>query len=312
MLELEESPVVLSELIESASSMFRPRVSEKGLDLHVRLAPNLPTVINTDGHRLRQILVNLINNAVKFTEDGSVSIEASVLETPSENNQREWQLRFDIRDTGIGIKPEHRNRLFKPFSQADSSTTRLFGGTGLGLAICKRLATALGGEIDFTSEPGHGSAFFFTIRAGERTSDAREPDVFSHSALSRLPRLRVLVVEDNPTNRALMRQILRRFGYEADFADNGREAVFTATDTEYDLIVMDIQMPEMDGIEAAREIRSGRNGRSQPRIIALTATTGSDQHQRCFDVGMDAVLTKPVKLEALFSELARTTPVHAM
>jgi signal transduction histidine kinase/ActR/RegA family two-component response regulator len=312
MLELEESPVVLSELIESVSSMFRPRVSEKGLELHVRLAPKLPHVITTDGHRLRQILVNLVNNAVKFTEDGSISIEASVLETPTENNRREWQLRFDIRDTGVGIKPEHRDRLFKPFSQADSSTTRLFGGTGLGLAICKRLAHALGGEINFTSEVGKGSAFFFSIRAGERSSDAREPDVFSHSALSRLPRLRVLVVEDNPTNRALMRQILRRFGYEADFADNGREAVFTATDTEYDLIVMDLQMPEMDGYDAAREIRAGRNGRSQPRIIALTATTGSEQHQRCFDVGMDAVLTKPVKLEALFSELARTTPVHAV
>ena len=105
---------------------------------------------------------------------------------------------------------------------------------------------------------------------------------------------------------------MRRFGYEADFADNGREAVFTATDTEYDLIVMDLQMPEMDGYDAAREIRAGRNGRSQPRIIALTATTASEQHQRCFDVGMDAVLTKPVKLEALFSELARTTPIHAL
>ncbi len=312
MLELEESPVVLSELIESVTSMFRPRISEKGLDLHVRLASSLPSIIITDAHRLRQILVNLVNNAVKFTEDGSVSLEASVLETPTENTQREWQLRFDVRDTGIGIKHEHRNRLFKPFSQADSSTTRLFGGTGLGLAICKRLANALGGEIDFSSEPGRGSAFFFTIRAGERTGEVHEANLFSQSALSRLPRLRVLVVEDNPTNRALMRQILRRFGYEADFADNGREAVFNATDTEYDLIVMDLQMPEMDGYDAAREIRASRNGRTQPRIIALTATTNTEQHQRCFDVGMDAVLTKPVKLESLFSELARTTPIHAV
>jgi CheY-like chemotaxis protein/anti-sigma regulatory factor (Ser/Thr protein kinase) len=303
---------VLEELLESVTSMFRPRLSEKGLDLLAKCSPSLPEAVTTDATRLRQILVNLINNAVKFTEDGAITIEVSVLETPTGQGKGTWFLRFEVRDTGIGIKPEHRERIFKPFSQADSSTTRVYGGTGLGLAICKRLANALGGDIDFSSEPGHGSAFFFTVRARETRLAVTSNSVFSRSSLSRLPALRVLVVEDHATNRFLMRQIFRRFGYEADFAENGREAVITAAASDYDLIVMDLQMPEMDGIEATREIRAMRHGRSQPRIVALTASTLQEQHERCFEVGMDAVLTKPLRLEALFSELARTTPLHAI
>ncbi len=312
MLELDEAPVVVEELLESVTSMFRPRLSEKGLELVTRVAKNFPDAITTDGTRLRQILVNLVNNAVKFTDEGTISVDATVLENSPAPDGRRWLLRFEVRDTGIGVKPEQRDRLFKPFSQADSSTTRVYGGTGLGLAICKRLANALGGDVDFTSEYGRGSSFFFSIRASDATPHPAPRSVFSANSLARLPKLRVLVVEDHPTNRFLMRQIFRRFGYEADFADNGRDAVITAASTDYDLIVMDLQMPEMDGIEATREIRASRDGRAQPRIIALTASTLQEQHQRCFDVGMDAVLTKPVRLEALFSELARTTPLHAV
>lgn len=312
MLDLRQDPVVLDELLESVTAMFQPRISEKGLALHSHRATNVPEVIASDGNRLRQILVNLVNNAVKFTEDGAIWVEISLLDNQAEPEGQRYTLKFTVRDTGIGIKPEHRERLFKPFSQADSSTTRVYGGTGLGLAICKRLANALGGDIDFTSEPGVGSCFFFTIRAGD-ASEAQSPaPVFSPPAIARLPKLRVLVVEDHPTNRFLMRQIFRRFGYEADFAENGKDAVITAASADYDLIVMDLQMPEMDGIEATMEIRASRSGRPQPRIIALTATTLIDQHQRCLDVGMDAVLTKPVRLESLFAELARTRPLHAV
>lgn len=310
MLDLREDSVVLVELLESVGAMFRPRISEKGLKLQLFLAPHLPEAITTDGSRLRQVLVNLVNNAVKFTEEGTIGIEITSVERPETQEDARWVLRFLVQDTGIGIKPEHRERLFRPFSQADSSTTRVYGGTGLGLAICKRLARALGGDIDFTSEAGKGSCFFFTIRAGDSGARATQPSIFAPATLARLPKLRVLVVEDHPTNRFLMRQIFRRFGYEADFAENGKEAVATAIASDYDLIVMDLQMPEMDGIEATGEIRALLRGRRQPRIIALTASTLEEQHQHCRDVGMDAVLTKPVKLEALFAELERTQPVN--
>lgn len=159
-LELNEDAVVISELLDSVISMFRPRASEKGLELKLQVAADVPNAILTDGGRLRQILVNLINNAVKFTHDGSITIHVRV-QSPSGNGS--LHLLFQVDDTGIGIKPEHRDRLFRPFSQADSSTTRLYGGTGLGLAICRRLSRALGGEIDFRSTHGQGSSFFFTI-----------------------------------------------------------------------------------------------------------------------------------------------------
>jgi len=312
MLDLRENPVSVEQLLKSVVTMFRPQAEEKHLQLHLTLASNLPEAVTTDESRLRQILVNLVNNAVKFTEEGSIWLEASTVERPETQDDGRWVLRFTVRDSGIGIKEEHRERLFRPFSQADSSTTRVYGGTGLGLAICKRLSNAMGGDIDFTSEVGKGSSFFFTIRAGDGAPQAAPLSIFAPASLARLPKLRVLVVEDHPTNRFLMRQIFRRFGYEADFAENGREAVATVLSSDYDLIVMDLQMPEMDGIEATGEIRSLLRGRRQPRIIALTASTLAEQHQHCRDVGMDAVLTKPVKLEALFAELARTQPLNAV
>jgi two-component system, sensor histidine kinase len=311
MLELDEGAVVLSELIESITSMFAPQVSEKGLEFQVQLAADLPTAVSTDGNRLRQILVNLINNAVKFTPEGSITVSVSVAERTETGEGATYLLRFEVRDTGIGIRAEHRERLFRPFTQADSSTTRNFGGTGLGLAICKRLSNALGGDIDFYSEYGEGSCFYFTIRAGDLgRSDG--VSLFAPETLSRLPKLKVLIVEDHPTNRFLMRQIFRRFGYEPDFADNGRQAVAAATEKDYDFVMMDLQMPELDGIEATQEIRAARTGRTQPRIVALTASVLKEQHQRCIDAGMDAVLTKPIRLETLFAELARTTPVSAV
>jgi signal transduction histidine kinase/ActR/RegA family two-component response regulator len=310
MLELTEEPVVLAELLESVAAMFRPRVKTKGLSFELKTSPDLPSAVATDGNRLRQILVNLVNNAVKFTTSGYVSVEASVVEHTKNPEGGRWLLRFAIRDSGIGIKPEHRDRMFRAFSQADSSTTRTYGGTGLGLAICKRLARALGGDIDYSSEPGEGSCFYFTVRASEASVPKTNASLFSAASISRLPKLRVLVAEDQPTNRYLMRQILRRLGYEAEFADNGKDAVVRTGRQDYDLVVMDLQMPEMDGIEAAREIRA-RVDRPQPRIIALTASTLAEQHDRCLEAGMDAVLTKPVRIEALFTELARTRPIEA-
>jgi signal transduction histidine kinase/ActR/RegA family two-component response regulator len=310
MLELEESPVVLSDLLQSVASMFQPRVVEKGLHFSLSLADDLPESIATDPDRLRQILINLINNAVKFTETGYIRVSAAVVEKTQMPEGTRWLLRFDVCDSGIGIKSEHRDRLFKPFSQADSSTTRVYGGTGLGLAICQRLARALGGDANYESEYGRGSCFYFTIRAGEANVPKKAVSVFSPKALSQLPKLRVLTVEDQPTNRLLMKQIFRRFGMNVDFAENGRQAVTAAMTTTYDLIIMDLQMPDMDGIEATRQIRAMLDGRMQPRIIALTASALREQHDRCIEVGMDSVLTKPVKLDVLFTELARTRPLE--
>ncbi|PTY03790.1 hybrid sensor histidine kinase/response regulator [Opitutaceae bacterium EW11] len=311
-LELREDPFAVGELVHSVTSMFRPRISEKGLKLSVRVDPELPEVITSDGNRLRQILVNLLNNAVKFTDEGTITLDVKVDgRRKRPGAAADWILRFDICDTGIGIRPEDRDRLFKPFSQADSSSTRAHGGTGLGLAICKRLSEALGGGIDVRSQAGSGSCFSFTIRAQDAGPQPQREGVFAPDSIARLPKLRVLVAEDQPTNRVLMKQILRRFGYEPDFAESGAEVVAAADAKDYDLIVMDLQMPEKDGIEAARDIRANLAGRPQPRIIALTANTLKEQHQQCLEIGMDAVLTKPVRLEALFAELARTAPVAA-
>ena len=176
-LDLKEEAVVMGELLDSVVSMFRPRASEKGLELKLEISDDVPNAILTDGSRLRQILVNLINNAVKFTHDGSIVVQAQL---KSQQEDGRLELLFQVHDTGIGIKAEHRERLFRPFSQGDTSTTRLYGGTGLGLAICRRLSRALGGEIDFRSSHGEGSSFFFTIttrraprpRAARRTITA--------------------------------------------------------------------------------------------------------------------------------------------
>ncbi len=307
-LQLERRPCDLSSLLESVTDLFLPRAAEKGITLDLRRAPGLPAMIETDTNRLRQILVNLLSNAVKFTTHGGITVTADA--TPA-------HLTITVRDTGVGIPAEKHERLFKPFSQADSSTTRVYGGSGLGLAICQRLARALGGGISIESACDQGSAFILVLPI---TPDApphpltpAPAHAFRDTQRPEGTPLRVLVVDDDATNRVLITRILARHGITPDTAVNGRLAVNAAQTKPYDLIFMDILMPELDGLNATREIRALLlPGQRQPHIVALTASVMLDQQHSYFDAGVDAVLAKPINLNEIAEAIAhfKTTAVN--
>jgi CheY-like chemotaxis protein len=243
--------------------------------------------------RLRQVLINLLGNAAKFTDSGS--IELSVARCTE--GEREDDLLFQVRDTGIGIPGDKQERIFEAFHQADSTTTRRYGGTGLGLAIARRLVELMKGRIWVESEPGRGSSFYFTahLPASQRTPETGLP----------IPRgLKVLLVEDNPVNQKLAETLLRRRNHAVAIAANGLEAVSKFRDGDFDLILMDVQMPEMDGLEATRAIREierQRGGRI--RIVAMTAFDQEGDRQRCLDAGMDGFLGKPIDARQLLAAI---------
>ncbi len=305
-LTIHPAPVSLPPLLEAVVSLFKQRAAAKNISVRADIAPDVPALINTDAQRLRQILVNLVGNAVKFTPRGSVRISVGLF-TPAIAPDQPCVLRFTVSDTGIGIQAERRDRLFKAFSQVDSSTTRHYGGTGLGLAISQRLTHLLGGEIGFDSQPGLGSTFFFTISAAAVTEaidpprplppTAIAPHASTHSAV------RILVAEDRPENRLLLETYLREHGYFPDVVENGKQAIEAAKKQDYDFILMDILMPESDGYEATKEIRRHFSGTHQPRIYGLTANVFPEDRERCRDAGMDGFLTKPINIKNLLHVL---------
>jgi CheY-like chemotaxis protein/anti-sigma regulatory factor (Ser/Thr protein kinase) len=269
-----------------------------------------------DDGRLRQVLVNLVGNAIKFTDRGSVTVRVLSLR----ENDQPVQLRFEVEDTGIGIKEEDQARLFQPFTQADSSSSRRRGGTGLGLAISKRIVELMGGRIGVESEPGRGSLFWFELllpvaTAGSKAASARDDqhgvELFAPapSTVVGAKPLRILVAEDHDTNRRLAQFMLEGLGQRADFAGNGLEAVEAWERFDYNIILMDCQMPEMDGFEAAQEIRRREAARvkiSDQRvcIIALTANALKGDRERCLAAGMDGYLSKPYTMQQLRDVLA--------
>jgi signal transduction histidine kinase/DNA-binding NarL/FixJ family response regulator len=304
-LEIESAPFVLREGLDAAIGILTPQAQSKGLALRCRVAAGVPEAIESDAARLRQILVNLLDNAIKFTPRGEVSLE--VERGPEQDGLVE--LFFTVRDTGIGIQADRLERLFKPFSQADSSMSRLYGGTGLGLVISQRLAERLGGRMWVDSEPGYGSAFHFSLRCRQAVAiPARPPSgVFSlplAEQAARLP-LRILLAEDNSINQRVGLLLLEKMGYVADVAGNGIEAVEALRRQPYDLILMDVQMPILDGLEATRRIRAELPPERQPRIVALTANVLSEQQEECLAAGMDDFVQKPVGLEDLQEALSR-------
>ncbi len=295
-LELSVEPVEPVVLAHEIVAMMQSRTDEKGIKLRFNVAPGVPDQVNTDRARLRQILINLMGNAIKFTAEGSVSLD---IEYGAAN-----MLSFKVTDTGIGIPPEGIERLFKPFSQVDSSTTRNFGGTGLGLAICKRLSEAMGGGIEVTSEAGQGSCFSFTVSAPEVTEALAPlaegdlpPDAQFLKDTDDNPSL--LVVDDNPINRKVLGMILKVGGYgKVDFAENGAQAVNHVRDHATDIVFMDVEMPVMDGMTASREIRAlARTTDQMPWIIGLSANVWRDTVERALASGMNDYLSKPVKRE---------------
>jgi len=276
---------------EEATALIEAIVKRKGLAIAIEAPDNIPNV-RSDQAQIRQVLSNLVSNAAKFTDAGSVTIRVSLNDN---------MLRYEVEDTGVGIPKEHRSRLFEKFSQVDHSNRRRFGGTGLGLSICKELMRLLKGRIDFRSAPGGGSIFWFEVPVtqAENAIAERAPSASSLSGLK--IDARILLAEDSYTNALVAGSFLRGAGARVDIASNGLEVVTAATNRHYDLIVMDVSMPEMDGIEATEVLRARVGWTASVPIIALTANASHEDKARCLKAGMDRFLTKPVERATLLS-----------
>ncbi|MCU7726320.1 ATP-binding protein [Actinoplanes sp. KI2] len=296
-LTLDERPFGLRSCLQRAISLVALTADAKGLHLSGHLADGCPEAVVGDESRLRQILVNLIGNAVKFTDHGAVTVTASA---PAEG-----EIQFAVRDTGIGIPHDRLDRLFLPFSQVDASVARSYGGTGLGLVISQRLAEAMGGGITVDSAPGQGSTFTVTVRLAAAAGVPPEtPDLPAPAGRS----LHVLVAEDNPVNQRVMQLLLERRGHRVELAADGTEAVAAVHRTPYDLVLMDVQMPVLDGLAATERIRARPPSHGRPRIIALTANAMVDDRAASHRAGMDGFLAKPIReaeLDAVLAGAAR-------
>lgn len=305
-LDLEEAAFDLHQVVADVTDLFHEPAVSKGLALRSHIAPDVPHVVLGDPTRLRQILTNLVSNAVKFTPAGTVTIQVTLTERSADR----VTLRIVVRDTGIGIPPEAQARLFQPFVQADPSTSRRFGGTGLGLAICQRLATAMGGCITVESAPGSGSSFevILPFRLATGAQHAPQEVTSNRLAVSAAPLWkgkRLLVAEDNAVSRLVVVRMLENLGFQVDAVATGLEALAALDRTSYDLILLDCQLPELDGFATAAAIRARCAGGSRIPIIALTALALPSERERCFAAGMDDYLTKPVSRGALVAVLDR-------
>ncbi|HEU5087326.1 MAG TPA: ATP-binding protein, partial [Roseiflexaceae bacterium] len=301
---MAQRPFELRRCVQEALEVVEVRAREKQLALYHAVDDNCPDTLIGDGGRLRQILINLLSNAVKFTEHGHVVLQ--VYAEPAGKNQ--IQLCCAITDTGIGIAAEDMDRLFVSFSQVDSAATRRHGGSGLGLAISKRLCELMGGIMSVASEPGVGSTFSFTVVAGLPESDQPEQNEQPVRALEAAPdgapraaprRLRVLIVDDDATIRHLLSSFAEALGHQAHVAASGADALAALGQHRFDVALLDIHMPSMDGLSLAREVLSRWPREGRPYLIALTANALPEFRQACLDAGMDDFLSKPVTISTL-------------
>ncbi|MDB5915529.1 MAG: sensor hybrid histidine kinase, partial [Ramlibacter sp.] len=298
-LPLEQIDFRMSDIIEQVRSLIHQMALEKGLAFEVRLAPGLPAVVRGDPTRLRQILLNLAGNAVKFTSEGSVALEV----TGAADASGRMRYRFEVRDTGIGIAPDKLDMLFTPFAQADRSTAREYGGSGLGLAISSRLAQAMGGRIEVHSR--HGECSVFTLDVPLEPGDPSHRGATDPEALEACPPQRILIAEDVQINRDILGLVLGARGHAVVFAHDGAAALACVQREAFDMVLMDVQMPVMDGVEATRRIRALPGDVRSIPIIGLTANVMSQEQALYLKAGMDECLTKPIEWDLLGAAIAR-------
>ncbi|MDR2087891.1 MAG: response regulator [Clostridiales Family XIII bacterium] len=307
-MEIENAPFSIEEIVENVCDLIRPKANEKELRLHVRLDGSVPEMLNGDGLRISQILLNLLGNAVKFTPQGDITLELEAV--PAEDGM--LRLSCVVRDTGIGMDAQQLENILKPFAQADSSTARKFGGTGLGLSISKALVELMGGSLTVKSTPNAGSEFSFSVLLapydGDATAKQSAPD--DEVLQCRYDGRSLLIVEDNEINQVVAETLLSEMGFSIDIAENGRQGVDAFLRKSYDLIFMDIRMPVMDGLDAAREIRRAEaagalSGAPAPRvpIIAMTANAMREDRELSHEAGMDGHISKPIDIAEIRSVL---------
>jgi len=306
-IDVDISEVNIPKLVSDISLSFYPKILEKGISLDFRLDGTIPQTIQTDRTKLKQILINIIGNAIKFTEKGSVTVTLK--------HQEPSMLCFLVKDTGIGVKPDEAQNLFHPFVQADSSYTRRFGGTGLGLALARKLATALGGNVELVaSTPGRGCTFLVTVKTGPldhvRKTDSlkatldKKAESIEEVEQTTLSGIKVLLVEDSPDNQLLISKFLDLAGAQVDVADNGDEGIKKAWKSKHDIILMDIQMPVKDGYQAIQELR--KNGYKGP-IVALTAHAMKQEREQALLAGCNDHIAKPVSRKSLVEAVKKIT-----
>jgi CheY-like chemotaxis protein len=313
--ELDPVDFDLRECLAATMKTHALRAHQKGLGLACRVQPDVPDAVVGDPGRLRQIVINLVGNAIKFTDRGEVAVEVSIVggeaRTAADRNATDVELQLSVTDTGIGISAEKQRLIFEAFSQGDTSITRQYGGTGLGLTISSRLVGMMGGRLSVESVIGRGSTFSFTTRLGRQRTSSKSraliPTVQRVTERVQRP-LRVLLAEDNPVNRLLAVRLLEKRGHSVAVAGTGREALDLTEQRIFDVVLMDVEMPEMSGLEATAAIRrrEQRTGSHLP-IIAMTAHAMVGDRERCLAVGMDAYVSKPVREGELYAALENVT-----
>ncbi|MEM8743152.1 MAG: ATP-binding protein [Pseudomonadota bacterium] len=314
--DLETVPFDAIELMDGIESELAARAEAKGLVSQVDLADGFPRNLCGDPVRIRQVLNNLVDNALKFTEEGSVHVRAGYGQ-----DGKDFVLRFEVCDTGIGLSADQLSELFEPYTQADSSVAVQYGGTGLGLSIARRLAKLMGGDLGCESTPGSGSMFWFTIRVRDANAAADTPTKEAEEPTRGLPpgpppvmgplNGHVLVVEDNDVNQMLIAAYLDQFGLTYDIAANGQDAIRMVQERHYDVVLMDIMMPVMDGLEATKQIRALDGPLASLPIIALTANAMKGDRETYLASGLDGYISKPLSAADLFTALSEYIPINA-
>ncbi len=319
-LKLEQQPFNLQTCLEQSLSLVAAQAAEKGLKLAYSIAPQTPNTIVGDATRLSQILLNLLSNAVKFTQAGEVTVAVTAQKVKGDSGgdallmpaSEVYDIQFAVKDTGIGISLEQMEHLFQSFSQVDASITRQHGGTGLGLAICKKLTEIMGGRIWVESQVGIGSTFYFTLVAQASPIQLNAPQLESKQVIPRLAQqlpLQILLAEDNRVNQQVALLMLEQLGYRADAVSNGLEVLESLRRQSYDVVLMDVQMPQMDGLSATRQIHQEQPPQQRPQIIAITAYATQDNWEQCLAAGMDDYISKPIQIANLVRALSQCQPL---